>query len=125
MKKIFTFIFLALTISAFGKENEIPKTINYSGTNVLVTDETPYIKEILAVENYYRLDKAITENKKINGFVKNISKEVEEEVKNLNSNSIIYKSYLFTKDGVKVRVLYIDDEEFKTINKENHEDYNI
>ena len=114
MKKIFTVIFLALTICSFGEEKNNTRVKNYIGTNLLVTDEIPYLKEIIAINNIQTLDKAIVKKQKIGGFTKELTKEVEEEISNLYQHQIIYQSYLFTKNGVKVRVLYIDEEpEFK------------
>lgn len=114
MKKIFTIIFLLLSISSFGQESD-NKKITYSGTNIVINDDTPYIKEIIAINDNQKLKNAISSNKKIGGFVKDVTKEVEKEVLKIDKYSIIYKSYLFTRDGVKIRVLYIDEKpDFQT-----------
>ena len=99
MKKLIVGLLLAISTISLAKEEK------------LYVDEMPYVKEIVEINETGRFNWHSFVNDEIKYIVQGINEdltfEIEKQILQIPKNDIIYKSYIFGKDNIKVRVLYL------------------
>jgi|GEM_PF-4736307 len=99
MKKLIVGLLLAISTISLAKEEK------------LYVDEMPYIKEIVEINETGRFNWHSLADDEIKYIVQGIneelSSEVEKRILKIPEKNIIFKSYVFGKETIRVRVLYL------------------
>lgn len=99
MKKLIVGLLLAISTISLGGEKES------------FIEETPYFKEIIDIKELEKIRTGADITGEIyivRGINEDLTPEVEEKILQIPRENIAFKSYIFGKDCVKVRVLYIE-----------------
>ena len=99
MKKLIVGLLLAISTISLAKEEK------------LYVDEMPYVKEIVEINETGRFDWRNFESDDVKYIIEGINEEltpeVEKRILKIPEKDIVFKSYVFGKETIRVRVLYL------------------
>ncbi len=99
MKKLIVGLLLAISTISLAKEEK------------LYVDEIPYVREIVEINVPGRFDWRNFEGDDIKYIIEGINEEltpeVEKRILQIPEKNIVFKSYVFGKETIRVRVLYL------------------